>query len=129
MKRRRSTWKNDVRDLKAAAQAGEGEAGSAGGAIAGAAGTIESGLGVRSGCIVHDACHSMLYHRHRRRFLCFSFTPLHQWTLKSGERACIRIQMRALREMDCDTTCHRIFLQDSLVDPTYFDIPHSEQDW
>jgi len=79
--------------------------------------------------IIHDACHSKLYRQHRRRILCFSFTPLHYWTLKSGERSCIRVQLQALREMDCDTTCYQIFLQDYLIDPTYFDIPYNKRNW
>lgn len=80
-------------------------------------------------CIIHDACHSKLYHQHRQRILGVSFTLPHHWTLKSGERACLRVQLQALREMPYDTEYFQEVIRQYLIDPTYFATPYAKRDW
>src|SRR4051794_2795977 len=51
--------------------------------------------------IVHDAGHARLYRENqRRRLLWFRYTPPGAWTGAEAERAYLRLQLAALRDLD-----------------------------
>ena len=68
--------------------------------------------------IVHDGYHSKLYHENRRTFLGIPYTPLKAWTGKLAEQKCLRLQIKALREMGADAATER-YMQSLLDDLTY----------
>ena len=91
--------------------------------------TWSSGAIWYASTIIHDACHSKLYHQNRRRILWFAYTPLHYWTGKEAEKTCLRMQFRALREMECDTTYYQHYTLKHLKNPTHHKIPYDKRDW
>ena len=68
--------------------------------------------------IVHDGCHSKLYRENRHTFLGIPYTPRNAWTGKLAEQECLRLQLKALREMGADLATQQ-YVQSLLEDPTY----------
>jgi hypothetical protein len=70
--------------------------------------------------IVHDAGHARLYRENRRRLLWFRYTSPGAWTGVEAERACLQLQLTALRDLDAGREMIRYV--ESLVErPTYQD--------
>ena len=55
-----------------------------------------------AGAIAHDAGHARLYRENRRRVLGVSYTRPWAWKGVEAERACLRLQLAALRELGAD---------------------------
>jgi hypothetical protein len=68
--------------------------------------------------IIHDANHSRLFRIHRRSWLGIKYTPIGKWTGKAAERACLNVQLRALKEMGAEESMTEGVLK-VMDNPTY----------